>query len=112
MFNEVIVIGKLVKKPVLKSTQSGVMMATAVIQVERPYRNNLGIREVDYINIVLWKGMAQTVIDCCDVGTYLGVRGRIQSRTYESEENKSYSMFEVKVEHVSFIEKYMKEESF
>jgi single-strand DNA-binding protein len=112
MFNEVIIIGKLVNKPVLKSTHNGVKMATVVIQVERPYRNNLGIRENDFINCVLWRGIAETVIDCCDVGSYIGVRGRIQSKTYENDQNKSVSTLEIKVEHVEFVGKYMVDNTF
>lgn len=107
MFNEVIIIGKLVNKPILRATQNGTMMATAVIQVERPYRNNLGIKEVDYINCLFWRGLASQVIDCCHEGSYIGIKGRIQSRSYEDDENKSMTSFEVKVEHVSLIENYI-----
>jgi len=107
MFNEVIIIGKLANKPVLRATQNGVKMATAIIQVERPYRNNLGIRENDFINCILWKGMAQQVIDLCEIGSFLGIKGRIQSRSYENDENKTTTTFEVKVEHVSFLENYL-----
>lgn len=107
MFNEVIIIGKLASKPVLRATQNGTKMATAIIQVERPYRNNLGIKENDYINCLFWKALASQVIDCCEVGSYIGVKGRIQSRSYEDDENKSMTTFEVKVEHVSFIENYI-----
>lgn len=107
MFNEVIIIGKLASKPVLRATQNGTTMATAIIQVERPYRNNLGIKETDYINCLFWRGLASQVIDCCDIGSYIGVKGRIQSRSYEDDENKSITTFEVKVEHISLIENYI-----
>ncbi len=35
MFNEVILIGKLVDKPFLRETQQGVKLATIVLQIER-----------------------------------------------------------------------------
>lgn len=107
MFNEVIIIGRLANKPILRATQNGVKMATAIIQVERPYRNNLGIRENDFINCILWKGIAQQVIDNCQVGSFIGVKGRIQSRSYENDENNSVTTFEVKVEYISFLDKYL-----
>ncbi|MEE0967154.1 MAG: single-stranded DNA-binding protein [Bacilli bacterium] len=107
MFNEVIIIGKLASKPELKTTHNGVKMANAIIQVERPYRNNLGIKENDYINCLFWRALAAQVIDCCEVGSLIGVKGRIQSHSYEDDENRSITTFEVKVEHVSFIENYL-----
>lgn len=107
MFNEIIVIGKLVNKPVVKETQSGVKLSMIVIDVERPYRNNLGIKDHDYINCVLWKGVCEQVKDCCDVGSFLGIKGRLQSRTFETAENQSTTAMEVKVEHVEFLDKYL-----
>ncbi len=106
MFNEVILIGKLVDKPFLRETQQGVKLATIVLQIERPYRNNLGIRENDYVNCILWKSMASQVTDCCEIGSFLGVKGRLQSRTYENSDNQSVSSMEVKVEHVEILDKY------
>lgn len=107
MFNEVILIGKLVDKPFLRETQQGVKLATMVIQIERPYRNNLGIREIDYVNCILWKSMASQVTDCCEIGSFVGVKGRLQSRTYENSENQSVRSLEVKVEHVEILDKYL-----
>ncbi|MEG0683770.1 MAG: single-stranded DNA-binding protein, partial [Coprobacillus sp.] len=70
-------------------------------------RNNIGIKESDYINCVLWKGISDTVNDCCDVGSILGVKGRLQSRTYETSDNLTMTSMEVKVEHVEFLDKYL-----
>ena len=107
MFNEVILIGKLVDKPHLRETQQGIKMATMVLQVERPYRNNLGIRETDYINCIVWRSIANQVSDCCEIGSFIGVKGRLQSRSYDNSENQSVSTMEVKVEHVELLEKYL-----
>ena len=106
MFNEIIVIGRLANKPVMRETQNGIKLATIVLDIERPYRNNLGINDHDYITGVLWKGISQQVMDCCDIGSFLGVKGRLQSRTFESADNQSMTVMEVKVEHVEFFDKY------
>ena len=97
MFNEIILIGKLAGRPVVKETQNGVKLSTIVVDVERPYRNNLGIKDHDYIRCVLWKGIAQEVADCCDIGSFIGLKGRLQSST----------VMEVKIEHVEFLDKYL-----
>lgn len=57
MFNEVILIGKLAESPKFRETPTGVKLATIILDVERPYRNNLGIRDHDFISCVLWKGI-------------------------------------------------------
>ena len=48
--------------------------------------------------------MASQVTDCCE--SFLGVKGRLQSRTYENSDNQSVSSMEVKVEHVEILDKY------
>lgn len=107
MFNEVILIGQLANKPVLRETPQGVKLTTMVLQIERPYRNNLGVRDIDFINCVLWRGIASQVTDCCEIGSFLGVKGRLQSRTYENSDNQSLSTLEVKVEHIEILDKYL-----
>lgn len=109
MFNEVILIGKLVNKPILKETSQGVRLANMVIQIERPYKNNLGIKETDYIQCVLWRGIAAQVCETCNIGSIIGVKGRLQSRSQENSENQSVSVMEVKVEHIEFLDKYLLE---
>lgn len=107
MFNEIILIGKLVKKPVLREAPNGIKLSTIIIEVERPYRNNLGIKDHDFINCVLWRGISEAVNDCCEAGSMLGIKGRLQSRTYETSENQTMSSLEVKVEHVEFLDQYL-----
>ena len=106
MFNEVILIGKLAESPKFRETPTGVKLATIILDVERHYRNNLGIRDHDFISCVLWKGIAQEVMDCCEAGSFLGIKGRLQSKTFESSDHLSTTIMEVKVEHVEFLDKY------
>ena len=110
MFNEIIVFGKLVNKPTIKETTNGIKLSTIVLDVERPYRNNLGIHEHDYITCVLWRGVSEMVNDYCEIGSLIGVKGRLQSRTFDISETHSSTVIEVKVEHVEFVEKYLKKE--
>lgn len=106
MFNNVVIIGKLASAPTLRETQQGIKLATIVIQVERPFRNNLGIYDSDFISCVLWRGIASQVLDCCQVGSFIGIKGRLQSKTYENADNQTFTTMEVKVEHVEFLDKY------
>lgn len=110
MFNEIILIGRVAKKPVFKQTANGVKLSMLVLEVERPYRNNLGIKEKDYISCVLWRGISNQVMDCCDVGSILGIKGRLQSKTFETAENQTSTITEVKVEHVEFLDRIFLEQ--
>ncbi|MCD8027568.1 MAG: single-stranded DNA-binding protein [Erysipelotrichaceae bacterium] len=109
MFNEVVLIGRLARKPEMKE-YDGIKLATIVIDVERPYLNSLGVKEHDYINCILWKGISQAVMDCCDEGSFLGFKGRLQSKMDSSKKNPSM-IIEVKVEHVEFLDRYFQESS-
>ena len=107
MLNEVVLVGQLANKPVVGETQQGIKIATMVLQVYRPYRNNLGIQETDYINCTLWKGIASQVADCCKIGSVLGVKGRLISRSVELSNGEAVLLMEVKVENVVFFDKYL-----
>ncbi|WP_028043756.1 single-stranded DNA-binding protein [Candidatus Stoquefichus massiliensis] len=109
MFNEIIIIGRLASEPILRETPNGIKLATIVLDVERPYRNNLGLKDHDFISCVLWKGISASVMECCEIGSFLGVKGRLQSKTFESSDHQTTTIMEVKVEHVEFVDKYLLE---
>ncbi|MCD7840160.1 MAG: single-stranded DNA-binding protein [Erysipelotrichaceae bacterium] len=110
MFNEVVLIGRLARKPEMKE-YDGVKLATIVMDVERPYRNSLGVKEHDLINCILWKGISQAVMDCCDEGSFLGLKGRLQSIPASTSKKNPSMITEVKVEHVEFLDRYFQESS-
>lgn len=101
MFNEVIMVGKLVEKPKMEKMDNGTKYSTIILDIERPFKNNQGGKDHDYIHCVLWQGISHSVNDCCDIGSFLGVKGRLQSQSINSP-------LEVKVEHIVFLDKYLK----
>lgn len=109
MFNEVILIGKLVTKPMLKETQGEPELTNMVLKVQRPYNGHTGRKEFDYIQCVLWKGIAAQICDTCDIGSFIGVKGRLQSKSYMQSQSIENSIMEVKVEHVEFLDKHFNE---
>ena len=83
MVNEVILIGKLVKKPMLEESKQGTRSATMVLEVSRDYRNITKTKVTDQISCTLWRGLAHYVNDHCDIGSLLTVKGRLLSNTVE-----------------------------
>ena len=58
MLNKVFLIGNLTKDPELTTTTSGVNVVRFTLAVSRKYTNSEGERETDFINIVVWRNLA------------------------------------------------------
>ncbi|EDN7404690.1 single-stranded DNA-binding protein, partial [Listeria monocytogenes] len=59
MMNRVVLVGRLANDPDLKYTPSGVAVATFRLAVNRPFTNQDGEREADFINCVVWRKPAE-----------------------------------------------------
>lgn len=78
MLNQAIIVGRLVKDIEITET-NGVKRATMTLAVNRSFKNEEGIYETDFIDCVLWNGVAENVKEYCKKGDILGVKGRLQS---------------------------------
>ncbi|NLN18606.1 MAG: single-stranded DNA-binding protein [Firmicutes bacterium] len=85
MLNRIVLIGRLVSDPQMRYTSSGIPVANMRIAVDRPYTNQQGQRETDFIDIVCWRGLAETVANNLHKGRLIAVDGRLQIRQYEWE---------------------------
>lgn len=102
MINQLVVIGRLTKDPELKKTDSGKTVANVTLAVPRSYKNINGEYDTDFIDCVLWSSVAETTTEYCKKGDLIGVKGRLQTRTYEKDEQKKY-VTEIVGEKVSFL---------
>ena len=108
MLNQIVLVGRLVKSPELKETESGKKVSRITLAVPRNYKNSNGEYESDFINCTLWTGIAENTVEYCKKGDLLGVKGRIQTRVYEKDDEKKYST-EVIAEKVTFLTNKSKE---
>ena len=53
--NKVVLIGRLTRDPELRYTSSNIPTVTFSLAVNRPFQNQNGVREADFINIVMWR---------------------------------------------------------
>ncbi|MGD9678384.1 MAG: single-stranded DNA-binding protein [Vulcanibacillus sp.] len=104
MLNRVILIGRLTKDPELRYTPNGVAVSTFTLAVSRNYTNQQGQRETDFINIVTWKGLAETVANYLKKGRLTAVEGRLQIRNYDNNEGKKVYITEIIADNVRFLE--------
>lgn len=104
MINRVVLVGRLTRDPDLKSTGSGVSVATFSLAVNRQFTNNQGEREADFINCVLWRKGAEIFSQYTHKGSLVGVEGRLQTRSYEKDNGERVYVTEVVVDNFSFLE--------
>lgn len=102
MLNQLLIIGRLVKDPELRKTESGKNVTNITLAVPRSYKNINGEYDTDFVDCVLWNNVAESTTEYCHKGDLLGVKGRIQTRSYEKEDGKKF-VTEVVAEKVSFL---------
>lgn len=102
MHNLVYLIGRLTEDPVVTKLEDGQETLPFVLAVQRSYKNADGIYEADFIRCVLWNGIAAHTAEYCKKGDLVGIKGRLQNRSYEVDNEKKY-ISEVIVDKVSFL---------
>lgn len=102
MINQVVLTGRLVSDPDIVVTENNKKKTVVTVAIPRTYKNMEGIYESDFVRCVLWNGIAESTCEYCKKGDIVGVRGRLQTSKYETDNNVRYSM-DVIAEKVSFI---------
>ena len=83
MYNKVILIGRIVAAPELHKTNNDKSVARATIAVNRRYKDQNGEREADFVNLVLWGKLAETLASYATKGSLISVDGELRTRRYE-----------------------------
>jgi len=104
MLNQVILVGRLVYDPELKTLDDGRSVTTITLAIQRGYKNSeTGEYDTDFIRCTLWSGVAENTVTYCRKGGVVGVKARLAQRYIEYEEGKSMSYPEVIAEKITFI---------
>lgn len=102
MLNQVVMVGRLVKDPELKETESGKKVTHITLAVPRSYKNIDGEYDTDFVDCSLWIGVAENTAEYCHKGDLLGVKGRLQTSKYEKDGEIKYKT-DVIAEKVTFL---------
>lgn len=101
--NKVILLGRLIKDPDVRYTQSTNTQVTSfTLAVNRRFVKQGEERQADFINIVAWNKTAEFVSKYFKKGQQVGVIGRIQTRNYDDEQGIKHYVTEVIAEEVYF----------
>lgn len=99
--NNVCLIGRLVRDPELRYTQSGVAIASFTVAVDRRFSKE---RQADFINVKAWNKTAEFVSQYFKKGNRIGLTGRIETGSYEKEDGTKVYTTDVVAESVEFVE--------
>ena len=102
MLNRVILMGRLVADPELKTTGTGISVTSFRIAVDRSYVKSGEERKADFIDIVCWRQTAEFVCRYFSKGSLIAVEGQLQTRTYQAKDGSNRYVVEVVADNVSF----------
>ncbi len=99
--NSVTLIGNLVDDPELRFTPSGVAMAKLRFAVNRRYqRNGEWQEETSFFGGTLWRDAAENAAESLQKGMRVIITGRLEQRTWETQEGDKRSIVEVSIDEV------------
>ena len=103
MYNRVILIGRLTKDPELRYTTTGIAVASFTLAVNRNYKNAKGEKETDFIPCIAFRQLAELIANYLSKGKLAALEGRLQIRSYNTEDGQKRYVTEVVAEDVRFL---------
>lgn len=102
MINQSVLEGRITRDLELRYTGSGIAVLNFNIAVDRPFKNQQGERETDFINVVAFRKTAETISQYFSKGQGISIVGRIQTRNYENNQGQRVYVTEVVIDQFSF----------
>ncbi|HEM6116465.1 single-stranded DNA-binding protein [Streptococcus pluranimalium] len=90
MYNKTILIGRLVATPEIVKTPNDKSVARVTVAVNRRFKSKDGEREADFVNVVFWGRLAETLASYGTKGSLISLDGELRTRSYEKDGQKHY----------------------
>ena len=103
MLNQVVLVGRLTSDLEIQETESGKRRTFLTLAVQRSFKNIDGEYDTDFIDVVMWDSIAENTVEYCRKGDVVGIKGRIQTSTYETEDGTKKKATEIIAERVTFL---------
>lgn len=103
MLNQVVLVGRIVDKPIIIKTEDGKDNSQLILAVQRCAKNIEGIYETDYITCLLQGSIATNVNEYCKKGDIVGIKGRIYTTRNENEDGSYKYIQDIIAEKVTFL---------
>lgn len=105
MLNKIVIMGRMVKDPELRRTQSGTPVASFTLAVERDIPKQDGTRDTDFIDCVSFRSTAEFASKYFRKGSLTVASGRLQIRNWEDKDGNKRRNAEVVVDAIYFAER-------
>ncbi len=101
--NKVMLVGNLTRDPEMRALPSGINVTTLSLATNRTWKDQSGKKQeaTDYHNVVAFGKAADLINQYCKKGNSLYVEGRLQTRSWDSDQGKKYRT-EIIVENFQF----------
>lgn len=105
MLNNVVLIGRTTRDPDLRYTPNGKGVANFTLAVDRGFPGSDGERQADFFDCQCWGKTAENMAQYVTKGQLIAVQGRLQSRSYETQDGQKRKVIEVVADVVKFLER-------
>ena len=103
--NKVIIMGRLTRDPEVRYTPTQKVVCQFTVAVDRPFLNQEGQREADFIPVVVWGKAAELCGNSLAKGHRILVEGRLQIRSYDGKDGNRHWVTEIIANNVEFVER-------
>jgi len=105
--NNVIIVGNLIKDPIIRATTNGTPVSNFTIASNRKFKDNFGQwkEDVCFIGIVAWYKLAESCGDNLHKGSAVLVEGELQSRQLRTDDGHYRNIVEIKARRIQFLNK-------
>ena len=106
MVNNVVLVGRLARDPEMRYTTRGTAITKFRVAVSRPPRRDApeGEEQTDWLDIVTWGRVAENCAQYLDKGSLVAIEGRVQSRTWQTQDGQNRYAVEINARNVQFLE--------
>ena len=103
--NKAFLMGNLTRDPELRYVPSGTAVATFTVAMNRVYKSQTGEKkeETSFVRVVVWGRRAEVCGEYLSKGSPVFVEGRLQSRSWETQDGQKRSTIEVIADNVQFL---------
>lgn len=102
MLNKIVVMGRIVETPELRTSTSGVPVTFFHVACQRSYLSN-GERLTDFLPCVAWRDTAEFINRHFSKGYLIAVEGTLQQRKYVDRDGNNRNEYEISVEQVHMV---------
>lgn len=103
MLNQVVLVGRLTSDMEVKESEDGKKYCNMSLAIPRSFKNADGVYDTDFVNIKTFDNIAQNTAEYCNKGDIVGVKGRIQTDSFEDKDGNNRFAINVVAEKVTFL---------